>query len=114
MLHLALDSSRQVGDQFLISDSPQTTFGRIGEWATSNLQPCTSVSGMGVYCLVMLVPILQLGRPKQSGQSALPDTCHGTDSISQPWVYKASALTVAPQLLFWGNKIRKAVYVCME
>ena len=35
-----LDSSRQVGDQFLNSGSPQTRFGRIGEWASSNLQPC--------------------------------------------------------------------------
>ena len=40
-IHLPLDFSCQVGDQFLISGSPQTTFGRIGEWATSNLQPCT-------------------------------------------------------------------------
>ena len=31
--------SCQVGDQFLISGSPQTRFGRIGEWATGNLQP---------------------------------------------------------------------------
>ena len=38
-IHLPLDFSRQVGDQFLISGSPQTTFGRIGEWATRNLQP---------------------------------------------------------------------------
>ena len=29
-----------MGDQFLISGSPQTTFGRIGEWASGNLQPC--------------------------------------------------------------------------
>ena len=34
------DSSRQEGDQLLISGSPQTTFGRIGEWASGNLQPC--------------------------------------------------------------------------
>ena len=34
-----LDSSRQVGDQLLISGSPQTTFGRNGEWASGNLQP---------------------------------------------------------------------------
>ena len=38
----SLDASRQVGDQFLISGSPQTTFGRIGEWATCNLQPWLS------------------------------------------------------------------------
>ena len=37
---LPLDSSRQVGDQILISGSPQTRFGRIGEWASGNLQPC--------------------------------------------------------------------------
>ena len=40
VLIIHLDSSRQVGDQFLISGSPQTTFGRIGEWASGNLQPC--------------------------------------------------------------------------
>ena len=34
------DSSRTVGDPFLISGSPQTNFGRIGEWASGNLQPC--------------------------------------------------------------------------
>ena len=28
-----------MGDQFLISESPQTTFGRIGEWVSGNLQP---------------------------------------------------------------------------
>ena len=39
--NLPLDSSRQVGDQFLISGSPQTRFGRIGEWASGNLQPCS-------------------------------------------------------------------------
>ena len=39
-----MDSSRQVGDQFLISGSPQIIFGRIGEWATSNLQPWLSRS----------------------------------------------------------------------
>ena len=33
------DSSRQVGDQFFISSSPQTRFGCIGEWASGNLQP---------------------------------------------------------------------------
>ena len=37
--NLPLDSSRQVGDQFLISGSPQTRFCRIGEWASGNLQP---------------------------------------------------------------------------
>ena len=40
VLIIHLDSSRQVGDQFLISGSPKTTFCRIGEWASGNLQPC--------------------------------------------------------------------------
>ena len=43
--NLPLDSSRQVGDQFLISGSPQTRFGRIGEWASGNLQPWALQSG---------------------------------------------------------------------
>ena len=34
------DSSRQVGDLHLISGRPHTRFGRIGEWASGNLQPC--------------------------------------------------------------------------
>ena len=40
--NLPLDPSRQVGDQFLIYGSPQTRFGRIGEWASDNLQPWES------------------------------------------------------------------------
>ena len=40
--NLPLDSSRQVGNQFLISDSPQARSGRIGKWASGNLQPCKS------------------------------------------------------------------------
>ena len=49
------DSSRQVGDQFLISGSPQKNFGRIGKWASGNLQPRKCATKIKVQFLLMFI-----------------------------------------------------------